>query len=351
MDRSALNQPTFAELEYKNKKRKTRREVFLEQLDSLIPWQRLEQRIRPHYPKAGRGRRPYDLAVMLRVHIVQLCHNLSDPAMEDLLYEAESVRRFVGLRLSEEIPDESTILHFRHLLERHNLGQGLFAEIQDHLAGQGMRLREGTIVDATIIAAPSSTKNRTGQRDPEMRQVKKGNQYHFGMKLHIGTDAETGLVHSFTTTSANVHDVTEAHNLLHGEERQVWGDAGYTGVQKRPENLGLSVQWQVAMKPGQRRQLEAGSVAAIEEKVKASIRAKSLPPTAIGGGTPLPEGQAAVRLWQGALSGSEQEYGTVGNAAGAGQPADGPKLARRLTQGAVGPKLARSPKSGSVRAE
>ena len=272
MDRSALNQPTFAELEYK--KRKTRREVFLEQLDSLIPWQRLEQRIRPHYPKAGRGRRPYDLAVMLWVHIVQLCHNLSDPAMEDLLYEAESVRRFVGLRLSEEIPDESTILHFRHLLERHNLGQGLFAEIQDHLAGQGMRLREGTIVDATIIAAPSSTKNRTGQRDPEMRQVKKGNQYHFGMKLHIGTDAETGLVHSFTTTSANVHDVTEAHNLLHGEERQVWGDAGYTGVQKRPENLGLSVQWQVAMKPGQRRQLEAGSVAAIEEKVKASIRAK-----------------------------------------------------------------------------
>ena len=187
------------------------------------------------------------------------------------------MRCFVGLRLSEEIPDESTILHFRHLLERHNLGHGLFAEIQDHLAGQGMRLREGTIVDATIIAAiaaPSSTKNRTGQRDPEMRQVKKGNQYHFGMKLHIGTDAETGLVHSFTTTSANVHDVTEAHNLLHGEERQVWGDAGYTGVQKRSENLGLSVQWQVAMKPGQRRQLEAGSVAAIEEKVKASIRAK-----------------------------------------------------------------------------
>ena len=212
MDRSALNQPTFAELEYKNKKRKTRREVFLEQLNSLIPWQRLEQRIWPHYPKAGRWRRPYDLAVMLRVHVVQLCHNLSDPAMDDLLYEAESVRRFVGLRLSEEIPDESTIPHFRHLLERHNLGQGLFAEIQDHLAGQGMRLREGTIVDATIIAAPSSTKNRTGQRDPEMRQVKKGNQYHFGMKLRIGTDAETGLVHSFTTTSANVHDVTEAHN-------------------------------------------------------------------------------------------------------------------------------------------
>ena len=269
-----MNQPTFSDLEYQNKKRKTRREVFLEQLDSLIPWRRLEERIRPHYPRAGRGRRPYDLSVMLRIHIVQVCHNLSDPAMEDLLYEAESVRRFAGLRLSEPIPDESTVLHFRHLLERHNLGQGLFAEIKDHLAERGVRLREGTIVDASIIEAPSSTKNFNGQRDPEMRQVKKGNQYHFGMKLHIGSDAETGLVHSFSTTSANVHDVTQAHYLLHGEERQVWGDAGYIGVQKRAENQGLTVQWQVAMKPGQRRKLEPGSVAEIGEKVKASIRAK-----------------------------------------------------------------------------
>ena len=346
-----LEQPSFGSLEFQNKTRKTRREAFLERMDALIPWERLEERIRPHYPKAGRGRQPYDLSVMLRVHIVQVCYNLSDPGMEDLLYEAESVRRFVGLRLTGPLPDESTILHFRHLLERHNLGQGLFTEVREYLAEQGVWLKEGTIVDATIIQAPSSTKNRSGQRDPAMRQAKKGNQYHFGMKLHIGTDAESGLVHSFTTTSANVHDVTEAHNLLHGEERQVWGYAGYTGVQKRPENLGLAVEWQVAMKPGQRRQLEAGSVAAIEEKVKVSIRAKSLPPTAIGGGTPFPEGQAAVRLWQGALSGSEQEYGTVGNAAGAGQPADGPKLAHRLTQGSVGPKLARSPKSGSVRAE
>ena len=137
-----------------------------------------------------------------------------------------------------------------------------------------MRLREGTIVDATIIEAPSSTKNRAGQRDPEMRQVKKGNQYHFGMKLHIGVDAQTGVVHSLSTTSANVHDVTQAHWLLHGGEKQVWGDAGYIGVQKREENLGLGVQWQVAMKPGQRRKLEPGSAQALEEKVKASIRAK-----------------------------------------------------------------------------
>ena len=267
-------QPTFAELDYQHKRRRTRRELFLERMDSLVPWQRLEERIRPHYPQAERGRRPYPLSVMLRVHVVQLCYNLSDPAMEDLLYEAESVRRFAGLRMSEPIPDESTILHFRHLLERHQLGQGLFGEIEDQLEEQGVRLREGTIVDATIIEAPSSTKNRTGQRDPEMRQVKKGNQYHFGMKLHIGVDAKTGLVHSFSTTSANVHDVTEAHRVLHGRESQVWGDAGYIGVQKREENLGLAVEWQVAMKPGQRRKLEPDSPAAIGERVKASIRAK-----------------------------------------------------------------------------
>ena len=208
------------------------------------------------------------------------------------------MRRFAGLRLSEPIPDESTILHFRHLLERHQLGQGLFEEIKDHLEEQGVRLREGTIVDATIIEAPSSTKNRTGQRDPEMRQTKKGNQYHFGMKLHTGVDAQTGLVHSFSTTSANVHDVTEAHRLLHGGERQVWGDAGYIGVQKRAENLGLVVEWLVAMRPGQRRKLEPDSAEALKEKAKASIRAKSLPQTVIGGGTPLPGREADIRLCQ-----------------------------------------------------
>ena len=238
-----MEEPTFADLEFQKKKRKTRREPFLERMDGLIPWQRLEERIRPYYPEAGRGRRPYELLVMLRVHCVQLFYNLSDPGMEDLLYEAESVRRFVGLRLSEALPDESTILHFRHLLEQHSLGQGLFQEINAHLESQGLGLKEGTIVDASIIEAPSSTKNRAGRRDPEMHQVKKGNQYHFGMKLHIGVDAQTGLVHSFSTTPANVHDVTEAHRLLHGGESQVWGDAGYVGVQKREENRELAVDW------------------------------------------------------------------------------------------------------------
>ncbi len=269
-----MDQPTFADLEYQGKKRKTRRELFLERMDGLISWQLLEDRIRPFYPKAGRGRQPYPLSVMLRTHCVQLCYNLSDPGVEDLLYESEPVRRFVGLKLSGPLPDETTILNFRHLLEKNSLGQGLMDEINAHLKSQGLKLREGTIVDATTTLAPSSTKNRAGERDPEMHQTKKGNQWHFGMKAHIGVDADTGIVHSMSATAANVHDVTETHNLLHGGETVVWGDAGYQGVHKRRENLGLEVEWRVAMRPGRRRKLEPGSEEALEEQAKASVRAK-----------------------------------------------------------------------------
>ena len=269
-----MDQPTFADLEYQGKKRKTRRELFLERMDGLIPWQKLGERIRPVYPKAGRGRHPYPLAVMLRIHCVQLFYNLSGPGMEDLLYESDPVRRFVGLKLSGPLPDETTILNFRHLLEKHSLGRGLLEEINAHLESQGLRLREGTIVDASIIEAPSSTKNRAGERDPEMHQTKKGNQWHFGMKAHIGVDSETGIVHSMSATPANVHDVTEAHQLLHGGETVVWGDAGYQGVEKREENLGLEVEWRVAMRPGRRRKLAPGSGEALAEKVKAQVRAK-----------------------------------------------------------------------------
>ncbi len=269
-----MDQPTFADLEYQGKRRKTRRELFLERMDGLIPWQSLENRIRPFYPKAGRGRHPYPLSAMLRVHCVQLFYNLSDPGMEDLLYESDPVRRFVGLKLSGPLPDETTILNFRHLLEQHSLGQGLLEEINAHLEFQGLKLREGTIVDATIIEAPSSTKNRTGERDPEMHQTKKGNQWHFGMKAHIGVDSETGIVHSMCATAANAHDVTETHKLLHGGETVVWGDAGYQGVHKREENQGLEVEWLVAMRPGRRRQLEPESDEALAEKAKASVRAK-----------------------------------------------------------------------------
>ena len=205
------------------------------------------------------------------------------------------MRRFAGLKLSGALPDETTILHFRHLLERHSLGEGLLQEINAHLESQGLRIREGTIVNASIIEAPSSTKNRAGERDPAMHQTKKGNQWHFGqwhfgMKVHTGVDADTGLVHSMSATGANVHDVTEAHNLLHGGERMVWCDAGYQGVHKREENRELKVDWQVAMRPGKRRKLEPGSDEAMAEKEKASVRAKSLPPTAIGGGASLSEG-------------------------------------------------------------
>ena len=268
------DQPTFADLDYAYKKRKTRREAFLERMDGLIPWEQLEERIRPHYPTAGRGRHPYPLSTMLRVHCVQLFYNLSDPGMEDLLYEVESVRRFVGLRLSDALPNETTILHFRHLLEAHGLGMELFEEINRHLAAQGLQLREGTIMDATLIAAPTSTKNKAKERDPEMHQSKKGNEWHFGMNAHIGVDAETGMVHSMTTTAGNVHDLTEAERLLHGGERCVWTDAGYRGVEKRVENAGLGVEWRVAMGASKRRRLDPESVDAQSEKQKASVRAK-----------------------------------------------------------------------------
>ena len=333
-----MDQPTFAELEFQGKKRKTRRELFLERMDGLIPWQRLEEGIRPVYPKAGNGRRPYPLAVMLRIHCVQLFYNLSDPGVEDLLYEAESVRRFVSLKLSGTLPDETTILNFRHLLERNRLGEGLLQEINAHLESQGLRLREGTIVDASIIEAPSSTKNRAGERDPEMHQTKKGNQWYFGMKVHIGVDADTGLVHSMSTTAANVHDITEAHNLLHGGETMVWCDAGYQGVHKRTENLGREVDWQVAMRPGKRRDTgdrESGVLGGEGEGVGKGQ-----------GGASLPEGEADIRLWESALPGIGEEHAATGIVAGAGQPDDSGESTGGLTWRQAGP----NPPAGRLRA-
>ena len=270
-----MDQATFAELEHDGKKRTTRRERFLAKMDGLIPWERLERRIEPHYPKPGRGRRPYPLGTMLRVHCVQLFYNLSDLGMEDLLFEVESVRRFAGLRLTGPLPDETMILRFRHLLEKHDLGGALFAEINAHLESRGHRLKRGTIVDASIIDAPSSTKNEAGERDPEMHQTKKGNQWYFGMKAHIGVDSESGLTHTLATTPANGSDVAHACLTLHGDEAQVWGDAGYQGVGKRPENLDTEVDWHVAMKPGgRRRKLAKDGAEEAAEKRKGSVRAK-----------------------------------------------------------------------------
>ena len=268
-----MSQLTFAEAEYQNKKRKTRRELFLEKMDSLIPWGKLEKKLRKHYPKGENGNPPYPLAIMLRVHCLQLFYNLSDPAMEDALYEIESMRRFAGLRLSDRLPDESTILRFRHFLERHKLGKVIFDTVSAQLRQQGLMMREGTIVDATIIAAPSSTKNQDGERDPEMHQTKKGNEWHFGMKMHIGVDDRDGLIHSIETTAANVHDLTAADQLLHGEEQRVWGDAGYTGIHKRDEFKDRDVDWRIALRPGTRRKL-ADQLQEMLEGIKASVRAK-----------------------------------------------------------------------------
>jgi len=268
-----MAQRTFADLAYEAKKRKTRREVFLERMDGLIPWARLERRIAPHYPKGAAGRRPYPLGQMLRVHCLQLFYNLSDPALEDALYEVESMRRFAGLGL-DRVPDETTILNFRHLLERQGLGTALFDEIKAHLAAQGLLLREGTILDATILSAPSSTKNETGERDPEMHQTRKGNAWYFGMKLHVGVDDVRGLIHSVHTTAANEADISVADELLHGSERRVWGDAGYRGIEQRDEHRKRRTTWWIAMRPGQRRALPEHSAAARLERFKAQVRAK-----------------------------------------------------------------------------
>ena len=269
-----MRQMSFAEAEYENKSHKTRRELFLERMESLVPWAKLERKIAKHYHQETTGRPPYPLRTVLRVHCLQLFYNLSDPAMEDALYEIESMRRFAGLRLSDPLPDETTILNFRHFLEHHRLGKVVFDTVNQHLASQGLILKEGSIVDATILSAPSSTKNAAGERDPEMRQTKKGNQWYFGMKMHIGVDDALGLIHSLETTSAEVHDVVVADKLLHGKEKSVWGDAGYLGIEKRKEHERRGTRWQIALRPGKRAQLPEASPLAKAERIKASVRAK-----------------------------------------------------------------------------
>ncbi len=220
-------QRTLAGLAWQTKGRVTRRERFLAEMDAVIPWPRLVALIEPHYPKAGNGRQPIGLERMLRIYFLQQWFNLSDPQAEDAIYDSESMRRFAGVELGEDtIPDETTILRFRHLLERHALTEAIFAEIRTLLEEKRLLLKAGTIVDATIVAAPSSTKNATGTRDPEMRQTRKGNQWHFGMKVHVGTDTQ-GVVHTVTATAASAADITELPKLLHGEETTLYGDQAY----------------------------------------------------------------------------------------------------------------------------
>ena len=272
-------QSSFSELEYAAKKKVTRCDRFLTEIEAITPWAELERTVAPFYPSSGgRGRPPIGVLRMLRMYVAQQCFGLSDEGIEDALYDSQSIRRFVGIDLSREsAPDATTLLKFRRLLESHQLTESIFNAINAHLAKKGMLLREGTIVDATLIAAPPSTKNREGKRDEEMHQTKKGQLWYFGMKAHIGVDAQSGLVHTLIGTAANVSDVTQAQALLHGDETQAFGDAGYQGVEKRDENLECPVTWHIALRPSKRKALKdtpQGNLVEWIEHTKASIRAK-----------------------------------------------------------------------------
>jgi len=226
-----MRQITFAsQPSFEKYARVSRREEFLTAMELVVPWSELEALIAPHYAKAGKGRQPVGLSVMLRIYFLQHWFNLSDPGAEDALYESPVLRGFAGIDLGRAAaPDETTILNFRHLLEKHELNGKILDTVNLYLASQGIRISTGTIVDATIISAPSSTKNSKKERDPEMHQTKKGNQYYFGAKAHIGVDSKEGIVHSVCTSAASVHDKHMLPDLLHGEEKKVWGDAGYQG--------------------------------------------------------------------------------------------------------------------------
>ena len=270
-----MSQMSFSDAEYASKRKKTRREVFLAEMEQVVPWKSLLNLIEPFYPLAGRGRHPYPLSTMLRVHLMQNWFGLSDPAMEEALYEITPMRVFASLTLDGPIPDETTILNFRRLLETNDLAPEMLARINAYLTRKGLMLKRGSIIDATIIPAPSSTKNVEGERDPEMHQTRKGQQWYFGMKAHIGVDTDSGLVHTVLTTAANEADVEVADELLHGKEKVVHADAGYTGADKRFEKKGRL--WQIAMKRGKLQAMEDGRAKKRVEKAehrKASIRAR-----------------------------------------------------------------------------
>ena len=250
-----MKQPSFASIAYDNKKKKTKKEIFLDEMNRVMPWEKLLAPILEVFPKGESGRRPFPAATMLRIYFLQQWFNLSDPAMEDALYDVESMRRFAGLSLEEGfIPDESTILKFRHFLESNDLTGEMFSIMDEHLVEKGLRLSTGTIVDATIIHAPSSTKNAKKERDPEMKSTKKGNQWHFGMKIHVGTDTK-GIIHSVTASDASVHDSQMFEDLIHGEEEVIYGDKAYADASKKNEFEEAGVTWRVHRKSSSKRKL------------------------------------------------------------------------------------------------
>lgn len=250
-----MKQQTFSDIEYSNRRKKTKREEFLDSMDKMIPWDHWVNMIRPYYPSGKRGRPPKDIETMLRMYLMQNWFNLSDAAIEDSIYDSYAMRNFMHLDfLTEQVPDATTLLHFRHLLEKNKIGEQIFDDVAARLEKAGLIMHGGTIVDATIIAAPSSTKNKEGKRDPEMHQTKKGNQWYHGMKVHSGVDAGSGYVHTITGTSANVHDIEETANLIRKDDEVVYGDSGYSGAKKREEirnNKHLSqVEFRTNKRPG-----------------------------------------------------------------------------------------------------
>ena len=257
--------------------KRTRKREFLAQMERVVPWAALVELVVPYAPEGNKGRPPFAVETMLRIHFMQQWFTLSDPAMEEALHDIALFREFASLGWDSRLPDESTILRFRHLLEKHKLADQMLVLVNDLLTSKGLLLKAGTVVDATLIAAPSSTKNKDNQRDPEMHQSKKGNQWFFGMKAHIGVDADSGLVHTVRGTAGNVNDVVEANSLLHGQETDAFGDAGYQGAVKRPDAR-PGVNWRIAMRPGKRRALdrtnEIDALVDKVEKLKASVRAK-----------------------------------------------------------------------------
>jgi IS5 family transposase len=253
--------------------KKTRREQFLEEMDRVVPWAELEALIRPHYPKGENGRPPMGLSMMLRIPFLQQWFNLSDPAAEEALYDSPGLRRFAGIDLGRApAPDETTICKFRHLLEEHDLGGAMLDAVNRHLESRGLRISTGTIVDATIIHAPSSTKNAKGERDPEMHQTRKGNQWYFGMKAHIGVDSKTGIVHSVCTTAASVADKHMLPDLLHGEERKVWGDGGYQGQSRAIHEAAPRAQDMTSRRTRYKDYVD--QLQRTKNRVKARVRAK-----------------------------------------------------------------------------
>jgi len=273
-------QTSFAQCEYAGKKKVTRRERFLGEMERVVPWARLCAVIEPHYPQGKRGRPPLGVERMLRIYFLQQWYALADEALEDAIYDSQAMRTFAGIDLSvEAVPDATTLLKFRHLLERHELTRRIFEGVGALLCERKLLMREGTIVDATIIAAPTSTKNSRKERDPEMHQTKKGNEWYFGMKAHIGVDVQSGLVHSVTGTAANVADIAQTHALLHGQEKEAYADAGYLGVERRQEIAAKhpDIEWHVAAKRGKVKAMAEGLIKDLTErleKLKSQVRAR-----------------------------------------------------------------------------